>query len=459
MHNASTMLSRELGDRNLPSILRGKLDPSWRRTIIRCTLLFAVIGLLAASLGASAWNIHFRKHVDLQSADHARMYMEHFEDSISKYVLVTGMIAGILRDQRGRIENFPELSEVLSGGDSGIIALQLAPGGVVADTSPAWRGHGGVDFFADPSLREEAAQSRDSGRTSLFGPFTIADGRMALVIRRPVYLMSSYGKPQFWGFAIAVLDPQEIFDSSDLRSSPGYRFSVKLEVSALGQNPARVVFESGRQDFRKTTCRKFFLDRTWTVSLSPDIRPWQMLPALWIFLGVWLSSILMGVAVGYTRYFLQFNRALLAVNSQLESISITDPLTGILNRSGFTNSIDNWISSHRGCSACLALIDLDDFKRINDLYGHDAGDTVLRSFARELGVEFGPFGFAAREGGDEFAIFLNEGNRGVWMQKLKAFACRRHTAEWGQQCLIFGTSAGYALCPDDASDLHRLHLM
>ncbi len=81
-----------------------------------------------------------------------------------------------------------------------------------------------------------------------------------------------------------------------------------------------------------------------------------------------------------------------------------DSLTGILNRRAFDKICDE--SSKKSESIALLLIDLDDFKQINEKYGHSGGDTVLQEVAKVLKCTFRQEDYIARIGGDEFAILL-----------------------------------------------------
>ncbi|GAA2816888.1 GGDEF domain-containing protein [Kitasatospora paracochleata] len=80
-----------------------------------------------------------------------------------------------------------------------------------------------------------------------------------------------------------------------------------------------------------------------------------------------------------------------------------DPLTGLLTRDGFTTRAERLIRSHPDRTTVL-LVDLDDFKAVNDTHGHAAGDTVLKATADRLTAWCGSSGLAARLGGDEFAV-------------------------------------------------------
>jgi diguanylate cyclase (GGDEF)-like protein/PAS domain S-box-containing protein len=96
-----------------------------------------------------------------------------------------------------------------------------------------------------------------------------------------------------------------------------------------------------------------------------------------------------------------------ATNAKLSREAVTDYLTGLANRRVFTARSERAAERFRdsGDAYALILIDLDDFKRINDTYGHDTGDDVLRAMGRILREELrGRDDMAARLGGEEFAV-------------------------------------------------------
>ncbi|MFF5282243.1 GGDEF domain-containing protein [Streptomyces sp. NPDC013171] len=86
-----------------------------------------------------------------------------------------------------------------------------------------------------------------------------------------------------------------------------------------------------------------------------------------------------------------------------------DPLTGLHTRAGWTTRAERLITKHPG--ALVLLVDLDDFKTVNDTHGHAAGDTVLTATAQRLSDWCGRHGIAARLGGDEFAAIVAHPDR------------------------------------------------
>lgn len=92
---------------------------------------------------------------------------------------------------------------------------------------------------------------------------------------------------------------------------------------------------------------------------------------------------------------------------RLEHQAMHDSLTGLYNRRAFDQAIQRFEGSRAADDNYLLLLDLDDFKLINDSCGHGAGDEILRDFAGMLGRTFEAQDFIARLGGDEFAILLS----------------------------------------------------
>lgn len=86
----------------------------------------------------------------------------------------------------------------------------------------------------------------------------------------------------------------------------------------------------------------------------------------------------------------------------------TDPLTGLLNRRGFSQRADRLLaaSTAEGLPGCVAVFDLDHFKRVNDVLGHAAGDELLVAFAALLDETFAETDLVARAGGEEFVAYL-----------------------------------------------------
>jgi two-component system, cell cycle response regulator len=111
------------------------------------------------------------------------------------------------------------------------------------------------------------------------------------------------------------------------------------------------------------------------------------------------------------RRIIDLNRELAAKSLKLEEAARTDPLTGLPNR----RAIEEWASkqlrgaARHGFSLWVVVGDIDNFKRINDTFGHDAGDIVLQTFAAVLKKNTRASDICGRLGGDEFLLVITHG--------------------------------------------------
>jgi diguanylate cyclase (GGDEF)-like protein len=117
--------------------------------------------------------------------------------------------------------------------------------------------------------------------------------------------------------------------------------------------------------------------------------------------------------VGVGRRMIGLHRQIEAKNRQLEELALTDPLTGLPNR----RAIDIWAIRQLSAAArhdfpiWVVIVDLDHFKRINDTFGHDAGDAVLKRFAQLLKTNTRQSNICGRLGGEEFLVMLTHVDR------------------------------------------------
>ena len=144
------------------------------------------------------------------------------------------------------------------------------------------------------------------------------------------------------------------------------------------------------------------------------------------------------------------------VRGQLEAAANTDALTGLANRFALTTQAERAVRSMRPGSPGLAviLIDLDEFKVINDSLGHRYGDRVLRSIGARLAAATRPRDIIARLGGDEFAVLAADVDEQVAVKIAeRLLAAVSEPLELDRSRIVLRASAGVALlehCDTDA---------
>ncbi|WP_305805433.1 EAL domain-containing protein [Stenotrophomonas sp. YIM B06876] len=164
------------------------------------------------------------------------------------------------------------------------------------------------------------------------------------------------------------------------------------------------------------------------------------------------------------RAFGRMSESIARHDREVRHMAYTDALTGLTNRLAFREALDHRMMAARVSGQRLALLftDIDEFKRVNDTLGHEAGDEALLQVAQRITVAVqgagGDDALLARFGGDEFVILISQGDVAVAAMQLAELL----VAELGRPLLVqgreifLGTSIGITLFPDDAVDATAL---
>lgn len=146
----------------------------------------------------------------------------------------------------------------------------------------------------------------------------------------------------------------------------------------------------------------------------------------------------------------------------LESLAETDELTGLMNRRGFHDVLYRNLASaaRHEETGVLAYLDLDRFKNVNDTHGHAAGDEVLRKVGQFLKKNIRATDYAARIGGDEFAILFVRGDHIRARERARELMARLNglTVRWGEAKIAVQASLGLASYDGTANPLELLDL-
>ena len=145
-------------------------------------------------------------------------------------------------------------------------------------------------------------------------------------------------------------------------------------------------------------------------------------------------------------------------NIALELLAAEDSLTGLLNRGQFIRRATKEIADieRRGIAACIILFDIDDFKSINDNYGHPAGDHILQSIAGIMVNYLPKTDLIARFGGEEFIVmYLGTLQEGFMAAETVRLAIQEHCFEFASKRIAVTISAGVAPIVPQVSETFR----
>ncbi len=148
--------------------------------------------------------------------------------------------------------------------------------------------------------------------------------------------------------------------------------------------------------------------------------------------------------------------------AQAQQLARRDPLTGLPNRRGFVESVTPLLERARADNlpAALLLVDIDRFKSINDIYGHDAGDVVLCGIARRIERWEGPMCTVSRLGGEEFGL-LTIGMEGIILNRFaesirRGIAACDHSETVGERLVTASVGVAEVRPACDFQQLYRL---
>jgi diguanylate cyclase (GGDEF)-like protein len=173
-----------------------------------------------------------------------------------------------------------------------------------------------------------------------------------------------------------------------------------------------------------------------------------------------LSSSTKGFAFITTEY-LSLAISNIRLKTRLHELSIRDPLTKLYNRRYMNDIVDRETNKARRSGATLGMImvDLDHFKHINDKFGHDAGDEVLRKVACVLESDLRSEDIVCRFGGEEFFILLCTGNYQDYINRSQELRKRIKALDiffGGQQIAPLSASFGVGVFPDHGKTFEEI---
>ncbi|MDU4962524.1 MAG: sensor domain-containing diguanylate cyclase [Sporomusaceae bacterium] len=307
-------------------------------------------------------------------------------------------------DEREQLLYFEEIAARMLPLYPGVDSLQLAPGGVVryivplAGNEPAV----GHNLFADQSRSTEAIEARDSGRLTFAGPFEMKQGIWGGVGRLPIYLAGKDGKPCFWGFSNVVIRFPVVLKSTGLLQLEAKGFAYQLWRYHPDSGTRQIIAASVGALTGEPVERPLAVPgATWVLSVTPQ-NGWND-PA-----GVMRKGLAAIVICLMLAWMTRLTLALKQREQQLEQMALSDELTNLPNRRRLDDRLQQALAQARRTGSLVAVcyLDIDDFKTINDRFGHAAGDRLLVAIADRLRSCLRRGDTLARIGGDEFVIIL-----------------------------------------------------
>ena len=369
-------------------------------------------------------------------------YTDRIMADLKSGMAITDSLEQIVISEDGRCDKFYKVAKNLT--NPSIESIQLAPAGFVSYIYPeASSDLSRIDQLDEEAQGEYARYAKNNDVTSLQGPYDLKDGSQGIVARNPIFL-ERHGRRIFWGFAIVIIRVPDIFsDSLTSLDFFGYQYQLLKTTSPWDPNP--VEFYHSEKALVDPVSHWFSLGGDlWELQLMPN-SAWAASSLSQVVL--WTGFVILSLLAGLTWAVIRLEER----RKYLRYLSETDKLTGIYNRSGFDDQLDHHIRRHPDEPCIVAELDIDNFKFINDLYGHPTGDRALQTLVSSLRRFFASDVIIGRNGGDEFCLLLPGETRASVAEKLRAFCTMPKTFACEDQLHAFTISMGYVEYPTQAS--------
>lgn len=379
----------------------------------------------------------------------AMTYTERIYGELMEGIGVTDTLKQVVISGDGNINKFYDIAANIM--DDSIQSIQIAPNGVVTEIYPEDVNESGkIDLINDSDRGEISRYARDNDTVIMQGPFELKQGGYGIAVRNPVYLEDKNGQKSFWGFTIVILKVPEIFsDSVEALSNFGYKYSLQ-KCASPWDDTYEWVYGSKKELYDPVIYDFDVYGSKWRLEILPKSGFYNNNYLIYMFIG---GVIIVLLLTGLTA-------ALIFINENMKNfkrLAVTDALTGIYNRLGFDDQVEQYMRHNQQKHCVMAMLDIDDFKLVNDMYGHAAGDGVLNKLAESMKQYFSKDAILGRNGGDEFCIFMPDCTVVEVTPFLKKFTEETRKFYCNGEEHAFTISLGFAEYPVLADD--RSHLM
>ena len=411
-------------------------------------LIVFLLGICLVGLIVYKIDSHETEQQHIKAQLNATTYGERIKNEITNGIAITDTLKQVLISENGKISQFDTIAENIMS--DVIESIQLAPDGNVTDIYPSEGTEASkIDLLQDKDCSKISCYARDNHVIITQGPFDLKRGGCGIAVRNPVYLKDENNQEYFWGFTIVILRVPDIFsDAISALSDFGYEYRLS-KTDAPWSDTYKVVYQSDDQLTHTVSYGFTIGEENWKLEVAPE-SGWRDLRLLIIVGGMFTTVVLL--FSGLTRVWLVSKEN----KNKFQILAHTDSLTDIYNRYGFDELAERMITKNPKTHFVAALLDIDDFKFINDIYGHVYGDRALKSLTDSMKAFFPKNTLLGRNGGDEFCILLPDhtykeaGELLLQFTKLpKTFSCK------GKEYPFF-ISLGYAEYPTFASSRSQL---
>lgn len=388
------------------------------------------------------------------------------ERHLSRTLSATYFLKSLLEINPEEMTHFDNYAANIIESLGGITNLQLAPNGIISNIYPL-KGHEkalGHNLLVDDKHKEDAKLALSSKQLTLSGPFELIQGGMAIVGRNPVFLKGEDNAEQFWGFASVVIYLNDLLTTTglDQLKDKGYYYQLSFNDNYSKSNYD--LSESHRNTEPLSSMIKQAIkvpNGEWLLSMKPVVQTGQQVAiTIQVLLALSISALMAYFSYVLLKQPLILKRLVIKKTEELNKLAFYDPLTDLCNRRLFNDLLKRMVTriQRDGNQFALLYLDIDEFKRINDTLGHEAGDELLKVVGLRLSNALRKSDTVARLGGDEFCIILPDINTSTNAARVaeKIKEAIRPPVKLGEHEVRITISIGITLAPGDGLDATEL---
>ncbi|MFG1488573.1 diguanylate cyclase [Oceanospirillum sp. HFRX-1_2] len=380
----------------------------------------------------------------------------NIEAKIFENIYKADSLASIITiDPEFGLKRWNELAGKLVQSSSFIRNVGVAPDNIIRKVYPLPGNEKalGFDFRTNPEQYASVLKAKDLGSVYLDGPLELVQGGQAIIARFPIF--SDFPlKNEYWGSVSIVLDYEELLQESGIYSLNNVSIAIQRHYSHK-EDPVTFFGSPG------------------VFNQSDILLPIHLPNAQWYLAGHFeLKSPDMNLiyALGFAGIALFYSSLLMLLRAYRIShnASLQDELTQLPNRRFIMSYLENITSESSPSNFALLNVDLNDFKKANDEFGHDIGDQLLKHIAHSLKQAITERDTVARVGGDEFLVILSNtrdaNQASERIEKIKASLTNNpmvfkstKTEPHNEEIIIPSLSIGFALFnPSDPISIEEL---
>lgn len=278
--------------------------------------------------------------------------------------------------------------------------VSIAPDGIVKFIYPLEGNESalGHNLMEDPERAEFMKRAIETKKAIAQGPVEAIQGGIKIFNRKPIFVGEG-DQESFWGFAVIVINFDEVLNMFQLYpEKDGYLFALKVEATNGFDDFLWGSTEILKQDAMKSEIA--IPGGVWEFAVYPKNG--------WLQDNTAFKDV---TRLIYTMLIIVFVLSFYYIKHYLKIMDFTrkDAMTNALNHKSFRNFVDKQLKQRK--QLALIIIDLDKFKEINDTYGHPVGDEVIKEAVRRINHALRETDKLARIGGDEFAVYIDEGSK------------------------------------------------